>query len=169
MNSNIRRNLPAQRRSEVSELVARGVKVPDPPVSSSGLGPNIDKTVIFPGIREAIFYVLASLEDGAPPDYQDSVFRAVRALSVHVDELFSIAVRMELARNFLAAKVDWQENYISDLHSEIKALKSLPDNSNVSNMINGGLLLCLTSPNSFNRSLSIARGDDVIPTQDLTL
>ncbi|CAL1671613.1 unnamed protein product [Lasius platythorax] len=79
---------------------------------------------------------------------------------------------MELARNFLAAKVDWQENYILDLHSEIRALKSLPDNLNVSSMsttINGGLSLCLISPNRFNRSPSIARGDDAISTQNLTL
>ncbi|KMQ88953.1 hypothetical protein RF55_11483 [Lasius niger] len=169
MNNNVRGNLPAQRSSEVSELGARGVTVPDPPVSSSSLGPNIDKTVVFPGIREAISYVLASLEDGAPPGYRDSVFRAVRALSVHIDRLFSIAVRMELARNFLAAKVDWQENCISDLHSEIKALKSLPDNSNVSTVINGGLSLCLISPDRIDRSPSIVRGDDAGSTQDLTL
>ncbi|CAL1682480.1 unnamed protein product [Lasius platythorax] len=104
--------------------------------------------------------------------YQDSVFRAVRALSVHVDRLFSIAVRMELARNFLAAKVDWQENYISDLRSEVRTLKSLPgylNASNISTMMNGGLSFCLVSPNSFNRSPSIARGDDVTSMQDSTL
>ncbi|CAL1671626.1 unnamed protein product [Lasius platythorax] len=76
---------------------------------------------------------------------------------------------MELARNFLAAKVDWQENCISDLHSEIKALKSLPDNSNVSTVINGGLSLCLISPDRIDRSPSIVRGDDAGSTQDLTL
>ncbi|KMQ87991.1 hypothetical protein RF55_12598 [Lasius niger] len=76
---------------------------------------------------------------------------------------------MELDRNFLAAKVDWQNNYILDLHSKIKALKSLPNSSSVSTVINEGLSLSLISLGGIDCSPSIVRGDDVISTQDLTL
>ncbi|CAL1672232.1 unnamed protein product [Lasius platythorax] len=81
---------------------------------------------------------------------------------------------MELARNFLAAKAVWQENRISELRLEMKALKSLLENhpiniSNVSIMTSGGLSLSLVSPGRTDRSPSILRGDNDITRPDSSL
>ena len=80
--------------------------VPDSPVSSSGVGLNdaaIDNLheVLPVRIREAVSYALMTLEDNAPYTYRGNVRRAVTA---HVEELFSATVKLELARKYLAVK-----------------------------------------------------------------
>ncbi|KMQ92348.1 hypothetical protein RF55_7681 [Lasius niger] len=133
----------------------------------------MDNTVFLSRTRDAISYVLTSLEDGAPPSYEDGIYRAVRMLSFHMDRLFSFATKTELARSFLIAKIDWQENHICDLRSEVMALRSLPGNLpnilDVSILMNEGLSFRMISPNRLNRSPSTVRGEDVTPVQESIL
>lgn len=89
--------------------------VPGPSASSSriGLSSNDMRMDAVSGlvpsrICDAIAYILISLEDNAPLTYRGNVSRAVRAVAGHTEELFSAATKLELARNYLAAKLNWQ-------------------------------------------------------------
>ncbi|KMQ90172.1 gag-pol polyprotein [Lasius niger] len=115
-----------------------------------------------------------SLEDNAPYEYQGNVHRAVRAVSFYVEELFSTANKLELARNYMAAKLNWQKEQMRALCSELRMLRPSPGNYEYAirdhawnvpdvSVLTGSALslsLQLISSDYLNRSPSVIRGDD---------
>lgn len=125
------KKLPSQRRSDASEFGAWRAMVPGPLVSSSCVGPinnNIRmdavSDIVPARIRETIAYALNSLENSAPLMHKESVRRVIDVVTIHVDELLSAAIKLGLARDYLATRNSWQENEIFSLRSELYLLRS---------------------------------------------
>ncbi|CAL1672812.1 unnamed protein product [Lasius platythorax] len=123
-------------------------------------------------MRKAIACVLTCLEDNAPSTYKGNVSRATRMITSHVEELFSCAMKLELARNYMATRIKLQDGQIRILYSELSILRTssrscgclLQEHSwNISDLslvAERGLSLRLMSPDRVRRSPSMLRGDE---------
>jgi len=135
------RNLQAQGTSDTPGFGARGVVVPDPAVSSSCDGPkkisfvrksldnkianklflcNLSSTRIFEDTRTA----LSSLEELSLQASRRTQC-VIETISERTRELYLMAVRMELARDYLLDRIECQGSRMRDLDAEIKALRLL--------------------------------------------
>jgi len=133
------RNLQTQGTSDTPGFGASGVVVPDPAVSSSCDGPrkrslveksldnkstnkvflrNLISTRIFEDTRTA----LSSLEEISLQASRRTQ-GVIEIISERTRELYLMAVRMELARDYLLDRIEHQGNRIRELDAEIKALR----------------------------------------------